>query len=258
MEGITGVTKWEQVNKEKSEYNHYRLYMAEEVNAVIRGAFNAGAGEVVINDSHGSMSNLLLDKLDERGKFISGDHKLYSMMEGIYRGFDAAIFVGYHARRGSDEAVLNHTYTGALFEVKVNGIAMGETGINAALAGHFGIPLVLVSGDDKVTKEAKDLIPDIYTVTVKEGLGQFCALNLHPKQSQKLLEETALKALKNKDKIKPFKLKSPIKFEIIYNRFDNINQLKRRQDLEIVNNRVVKFVRDDYEKAFLTFLSVLM
>lgn len=258
MEGITGIIQWHQVDENKDDYKQCRLYMTEEVNAAIRGAFNAGAKEVVVNDSHGSMSNILPDKLDERAKLISGNHKVYSMMEGIYRGFDAAMFIGYHARRGTPDAVLNHTYTGSIFDVTVNGIKMGETGINGALAGYFGIPLVLVAGDDKVSKEARKLVPNIYTVTVKEGLGQFCALNIHPKRSQKLLEETAEKALRNKDKIKPLKVKPPIKFEVVYHKFDDIHKLRRRSDLEIIDNRIVKFTSNNYQKAFLTFLSVII
>ncbi len=148
MEGIWGVVHANQTSPDSPEYAAARKWMAEDVNAVVAGLFDAGATEVVVNDSHGSQRNILASDLDPRASLISGSPKPLSMMEGIDATFAACIFVGYHAKAGTAAAILDHTISGSVVRaIRVNRIEMPELGLNAAIAGYYGVPVVLISGD---------------------------------------------------------------------------------------------------------------
>jgi len=215
MEGATGVTGWAEVNPNKPQYERFRKFLTGDVNAAVEGAFQAGATEVLINEAHDGMRNILLEEVDPRVRVITGfEGKKLCMMQGIDDSFDAVFLVSYHAKVGTDGAILNHTLTGAIHNFWINGVLVGESGISAALSGHYGVPVVLVTGDDKVAGEARDLLGHVETAVIKEGLDRYSAKCLAPKESGERIKKAAVTALENIGKFKPYKVKAPVKIEV--------------------------------------------
>jgi len=212
MEGITGVVNWEDVSRDGKDYEYFRKIMTKETNAAIEGALAAGATEILVRDSHSTARNLLPEMLNRNAKLLrdwSGGFK--SMMEGIDKTFDAVIFIGYHAKAGTPNAILEHTMSSSnITDVSINGISLPEAGINALIAGYYDVPVVFIAGELAVCQQAKKLIGEIETIAVKEGIGN-AALNLHPEVAREKITEGVKKALLNLRKYKPYKLKPPYK-----------------------------------------------
>ena len=177
MEGIAGVVNSDQTSSSGNDYNLARRWMTEEVNAAIRGALEAGATEIVVNDSHGSMRNIIVSELSPAARLITGSPKPLSMMQGIDDSFDAVIFIGYHAHAGTKDGVLDHTYSGSrIASIRVNGMELGETGLNALIAGWYGVPVVLVAGDSTVCSQAQEKLgKELEVAPVKEAVGRYSA-----------------------------------------------------------------------------------
>jgi D-amino peptidase len=181
MEGIAGISTLQQVWRGSDDFPAARRLMTMEANAAIEGAFEGGATSVVVNDSHGDMYNLLPEELDRRAQLLTGTPKPWSMMQGFGPDFGVALFIGYHAAAGTEAAILDHTYSGRLlYEVRLNGEAIGEAELNAALAGTYGVPVGLVTGDDKACAQAAKRLAGIRTVVVKEAYGRGVARSMHP------------------------------------------------------------------------------
>jgi D-amino peptidase len=196
MEGVSGVVDASQTRMEEREYERARKLMTGEVNAAIEGALLGGATDVVVNDSHGSMRNILIEDLNPAAELISGSPKPFSMMQGIGPEFGAAFFVGYHAGAGTGLSVLDHTYYGrVVYQAMVNGRVLSETGLNAALAGYHGVPVALVTGDKTLCDEARGLLGDVETAAVKEACGRLAAQCLPPSRAQALIRAAGRKAL---------------------------------------------------------------
>ncbi|MEE9465587.1 MAG: M55 family metallopeptidase [Candidatus Neomarinimicrobiota bacterium] len=212
MEGITGVVNWEDVSRDGKDYEYFREIMTKETNAAIEGALEAGATEILVRDSHGSARNILPEMLNRNAKLLrdwSGGFK--SMMEGIDKTFDAVIFIGYHSKAGTPNALLEHTMSSRnITDVSINGISLPEAGINALIGGYYNVPVAFIAGELAVCQQAKKLIGEIETVAVKEGIGN-AALNLHPEVAHEKIREGVKKALLSLKKYKPYKLKSPYK-----------------------------------------------
>ena len=170
MEGISGISGADQLSAEGREYDRSRKLMAEDVNAAIRGARAGGATTILVNDSHGSMRNLRIEDLDPAATLISHNFKRYGMMEGLDESFDAAIFIGYHAKAGSPGGLFAHTGSGNVADVRVNGRSLGEGGLNTLVAGWYGVPVVLVTGDDVAVKQVAETATDAKTVVVKRAI----------------------------------------------------------------------------------------
>jgi D-amino peptidase len=170
MEGISGVNSDNQTSAAGAEYGRARKLMVEDANAAIRGAFDGGATEVVVNDSHGSQRNLLPEDLDPRARLISHSFKRYGMMEGLDETFDAVIFVGYHAKAESPRGLFAHTGSGVLRDLSINGKSVGEGGMNAMLAAWYGVPVVMVTGDDVAVDQQKETAPGVRGVAVKRAI----------------------------------------------------------------------------------------
>ena len=203
MEGISGVAAGRQLRD--AEYGRFRKIMTQDVNAAIEGACLGGADDILVNDAHGNMCNILVEDLDPRARLISGSTKHLLQMEGIDDSFAAALFVGYHAREGSPDGIINHTIMGgAVTEIRLNGRAIGETGINAAVAGSFGVPVVMVSGDDVVCAEACEFLGNPTTVEVKKAHDRFTANLIVPSKAQGMITQGAKEALGRIAEIKPF------------------------------------------------------
>jgi D-amino peptidase len=209
MEGITGVVNWEDVSRTGKDYDRFRRIMTEETDAAIEGAVAAGATEIVVRDSHGSARNILPDLLNRHARLIrdwSGGPK--GMMEGIDESFDAVIFIGYHAKAGTPNALLEHTSSGDVADFSINGISMPEAGYNALIAGYYDVPVVFAAGDRALCEQVEDLLGDVETVAVKEGIGA-AALTLHPEVSHERIRLGVQRALRNLDRFEPFKLDTP-------------------------------------------------
>jgi len=225
MEGITGVVNSEEVSRTGKDYDMFRRLMTLETSAAIEGAVEAGATHIVVRDGHGTARNILPELLDPRALLMrdwSGGPM--SMMEGIDETFDAVIFIGYHAKAGVPNATLEHTKSGsAITDVTINGVSLPEAGINALIAGHFGVPVVFASGDRALCDQVIGLFADIETVAVKEGLGK-AALNHHPEVAGQKIREGVKTSLQNINKYKPYKMQSPYSLvltlkieELVYN-----------------------------------------
>ncbi|HEY9180591.1 MAG TPA: M55 family metallopeptidase, partial [Candidatus Baltobacteraceae bacterium] len=216
MEGTAGVSIWRQCDHTNStEYPVYRRYMSREVAAAVKGAKDAGAGDVLVNDSHGSMANLLWDELPDDVRVISGSRKPKSMMEGVEAGFAGAIFTGYHAKAGHANGVLAHTYVGsAIFDVRINGRSCSEALINAAVAGCYGVPLLMVSGDRAIVDEITETLPWVVGVPVKDGIGNMSANSRSPQAAQQALRAGARAAVESAGRAKLFTFEPPFDLQI--------------------------------------------
>jgi len=257
MEGICGVINWEEVSRDGRDYNLFRKLMTEETNAAIEGALEAGATEIIVRDSHGSARNILPELLNPAAKLIrdwSGGP--LQMMEGIDETFDAVIFIGYHARAGTPDAVLEHTMSGRVYDLKLNGELMPEAGLNAAIAGYFGVPVVLVAGDLAITKQAKELLGEVETVAVKEGIGE-AAKMLHPKKARELIKEKTIFALKNLKKYKPFKLNPPYTMEITFTSEASAHRASFIPGAKRTGPRSVSFTSNDFMEVLKFFVTAL-
>ncbi|ABR50295.1 peptidase M55, D-aminopeptidase [Alkaliphilus metalliredigens QYMF] len=218
IEGIWGVVSRDQADPLGKNYERARKLMTEEINWVVEEAFNAGAKEVVINDSHGRMDNLLIEQLYPRAVLISGSPKPLSMMQGIDQSYDAVIFIGYHPRAGTSEGIFDHTYAGSIVaSVKINGKEVGECGLNAGLAGYFDVPVVLVSGDDKVVAQSKEEIGTIEGVVVKETMARYAAKNCSLEEVKKRYKEAIQRALGHVDQYPLVEYEGEIELELAFN-----------------------------------------
>ena len=210
MEGISGIVAREQVTPGERDYQIGRELMTLEANAAVEGALAAGAKEIVVRDAHAYKSNLLPELLHEAADFVSGTPTPLSMVEGLEAGADALVLVGYHAREGTIGGVLDHTMSSrSVAAIIVNGREFGETALSAMVAGDLGIPTVFLSGDRAACGQARELIPGISTVAVKEGLGRHAARCLNPKRARPLVREGVKKALRS-SKAKPFVVRPPV------------------------------------------------
>ncbi len=256
MEGTAGVCSWMQCDpSNRHEYPIYRRYMSREVRAAIDGARSAGATDVVVNDSHWDMRNVLWDELPDDVRMISGGRKPFSMTEGLRSGFDGAFFTGYHARVGAANGVLAHTYTAdSLYNVRINGVACSEALLNAAMAGMFGIPLLLLSGDRVVVEHVKQYMPWVNGVVVKEGIGHYAADSMTPKAAQDALCDAAARAVRDAAKAKPFTFDSPMTMEIDTARVEHADFIELMPGFTRVDGRTLRFVHDDYRMIFRAFV----
>lgn len=195
MEGISGVNGNDQTSAGQPEYARARKLMAEDANAAIRGAFAGGATEVVVNDSHGSQRNLLPEDLDPRVRLISHSFKRHGMMEGLDETFDAVIFVGYHAKAEAPRGLFAHTGSGVVRDLQVNGVSVGEGGMNAAMAAWYGVAVALVTGDDAAVDEVKAAAPGVRTVAVKRAINTRAVELLPLVEARRLIEDGAKQAV---------------------------------------------------------------
>ena len=215
MEGVAGLIHWDETSEGGADYGLFRRLMTEEANAAVAGALDAGAGEIVVRDAHGSARNILPDLLRPEARLIREWNSPLSMMEGIDKTFDAVVFVGNHARAGTPNAVLKHTMSLSLFDVILNGVRLPEAAWNAAIAGYFDVPVVFLSGDSAVCKQIQEIIGPIETAAVKDAMGPAASM-LHPSKAQDMIRKGVTAALRNLKAYKPYKPSAPYKLEIVF------------------------------------------
>lgn len=238
MEGVAGIVKWAQTSMSTTLYEEGRQLYTEEMNAAVRGAKAAGATEVVVMDCHGaggdrSFNSLIPDQLDPDCEFVVQQH--WTEYTGLLEeGCDAALFVGMHAMAGTPDGVLSHTVSAQAWQsLRFNGVPVGETGINAALCGHWGCPVLLVTGDRAVCREARQLLGDeLTTVEVKEGLGRFSARQKAPRRARELIEAGAKRSLADLTAVKPYDPGQPCQIEIEFTSPDRMVEFKNRKGVE--------------------------
>ena len=213
MEGISGIGTPKMTNGSGKDYALGRELMTEDVNAIVSAIFEFGPAEVVVNDSHGDMQNLLHMRLDERVTYIQGHIKPLGMVQGLDESFDAAIFVGYHARVGTKDGFLAHTGSGSVRGLWLNDVEVGEGGMNAHYAGAHGVPVVMVSGDLTFTRQFRELM-NTRTVVTKEAVGSLVAQLPHPVEVHQRLHATTREALEAITNAQPLEVMEPVTVRI--------------------------------------------
>jgi D-amino peptidase len=260
MEGVTGVTNWDQVTPGHAEYARFRRLMTADVNAAVRGALEAGVDEVVVTDAHWNASNILIEELDPRARLNSGTPSPGSMMQGIGAAIDGVFFVGYHARHGTPNAVLDHTWSSTCVHgVWLNHIPAGEYTMNAALAGHHHVPILLVTGDEAVCNQVAELLGPVKKAVVKRAAGRFSAACLPPESTQQLIHaaaKEAVLALKAGTSPNPFFVQTPIEIEVELQTSDMADQAALMPGIRREGLRMT-FSASDMPQAFSTFRSLI-
>ncbi|HXH96196.1 MAG TPA: M55 family metallopeptidase [Gaiellaceae bacterium] len=259
MEGVAGIVKWGQTGGDSKLYQEGRVLYTEEINAAVRGAKAAGATEIVVMDCHGAggdytFNSLVPDLLDPDCEYVvQSEWTEYTAF--LEEGCDAALFVGMHAMAGSESGVLSHTVSGQAWQnLRFNGTLVGETGINAALCGHFGVPVLLVTGDRAVCEEARALLGDgLTTVEVKTGLGRFSARMKTPQRARALIEDGTRRALADLSAVAPYDPGRPCEIEIDFTSPDRLQEYANRKGVEVVSPRTIVVRGDDWWSAWSGF-----
>ena len=250
LEGVVGAVTGEQLAPGGFEYNRFREFMTAEVNAAITAARAAGATEILVADSHGNGQNLLIEKLPKDVKLIRSWPRPLGMMEGIDSSFDGVIFTGYHASTDNPEGVRAHTFSSArLTSVKINGKVMTEGSWNAAVAGEFGVPVIMIAGDDAAVNEVKALIGNAEGAIVKESISFHSAKSLHPEAAYDLIAEKTSYAVKNIKKYKPYKIKGPLTVSVSFKNYQPSQILSYLKMFKRTDSHTIEFKAKDMIEA---------
>jgi D-amino peptidase len=259
MEGISGIVHGDQTTPGTAEYAAGCAWMSGDVNAAIHGALEAGATEIVVNDSHGSMRNIDPASLHPSAILISGSPKPLSMMQGIDASFAACLFIGYHAKAGTADAILDHTISSSVVRfVKVNGVEMPELGLNAAIAGYYGVPIVFVSGDTAVGRQTAEILGQgVVTVAVKEAYGRLAAKLVPMPEARMRITAGVKEALAKLGGIKPFQMAAPIHFELGYHVSAQADMGAMIPGVKRIDARTLAFTASDYIEGFRTLRAMI-
>jgi D-amino peptidase len=261
MEGVAGIVKWAQVDGAAGDpaYHEARKLYTEEINAAVRGAKTAGATEIVVMDCHGagkhwSFNSLIPEDLDPDCEFVVQE-EWTEYTEFLEHGVDAALFVAMHAKAGTPLGVMSHTVSGQAWrELQFNGVSVGETGINAALCGQWGCPVLLVTGDEAVCREATELLGDgVTTVAVKWGLGRFSARTMTPARAREAIEEGARRALSDLGAVQPYDPGRPCEIRVEFITPDRVVEYRNRRGVEHVDDLTLVSRADDWWTAWSQF-----
>ena len=246
MEGVVGAVTAEQLSPAGFEYQRFREFMTQETNAAIEAAVEAGATEIVVSDSHGNAQNLLIEKLPKNVLLVRGFPRPLVMMQGIDAGFDGAIFLGYHSGTTNPQGVRAHTMSSArLADVRLNNISMSEGGVNAAIAGHFNVPIIMVSGDDAAVKEVTALLGDVEGAVVKWNYGFHSAKTMMPEAAYALIREKVKKAIGRIKQFKPYKLKAPVQLDVRFKNYRPSEVLSYLSIIERTDAHSIRFMGKD-------------
>lgn len=249
MEGISGIVHAEQTAPGAREYDRACTLMIGDVNAAIEGALAGGATSIVVNDSHWSMRNLRIEELHPAADLISGTPKPWSMVQGLNESFDRMFCVGYHAMSGTAGATIDHTFTeNTIYRVSVNGLVVGELGLNALFAGYHNVPVALVTGDQSVAIEARTLLGDVTTVQVKEAYSRTAARCLPLEMSRRMIREGARAAMGRRHT--PLRPKSPITLQVELMKSSQADMAALTPGAERTGARTITFVHEDYSQIY--------
>lgn len=259
MEGIGGVSTWDiQADAKGREYEKFRQLMTQEVNAAVAGAFDAGASEVLVSDSHGDAQNIDVEALDKRARLVRAWPRPLLMMQGIDGSFGAVVLIGYYASEGEFPAVLAHNLASQrIMDIKYNGTTLPDAGLGAAIAGEYGVPVVFLSGDQTIAQEAKRLFGSIETVAVKQPIGFYAAAMMHPEMAQRLIREGVKRGVERRGELKPFRLAHPVKLEVTFKQTVNAEIVSYLPGVERSRGDTIEFTARDMNEAS-RFLSAVM
>jgi len=255
LEGIAGVALEAQTDPAGPAYDDARRWMREDLDAVLGGCAAAGAEAITVCDAHDLGSNLRPDGLPPGVVLASGSGP-HSMLQGIGPGCDAALFVGYHARAGTQAAVLEHTWTYKVFDVAIGGVPLGEFGLGALLAGHFGVPAIYVSGDDKAVAEARALVPGVVGTVVKRGVLRTCAELRPPDEVRREMRADVERALTAPSKPAPL-VWDGAPLRLTFTRVCFCDAAAQAPGVRRVDGRTLEIEADDYERLYAAFLACL-
>jgi D-amino peptidase len=252
IEGIAGVVHGEEGSKGNPEYERARRLMTAEASAVVAGIFDADPdADVSVVDSHGPYRNIIPEELDERATLSRGKPRHFGMMDGIDGCYDLAMFVGVHGSAGAGSSVLSHTFTGHLFDVKVNGVSHGELGLNAAMAGAYGVPVMLVAGDQVVAGDVRDLLGEnVEFVQTKHSRSASAAESVHPNVARRLLREAAARVVNDRPSVAPLQVETPVTVDVTFDRPVYADLAAMLDDVERVDGRTIRYMRDDMPNAY--------
>jgi len=251
MEGISGIAHSEMTSASGAEYERGRKLMVADVNAAIEGAREAGATEFLVNDSHGSMRNIKVEELLAPARLISHNSKPLGMMQGISDEFDAVFFIGYHAMEGQPGLFAHTGSGGTVADISVNGRSMSEGGMNARVAGSYGVPVALATGDDAFVREIRTLLDsDLETVAVKTHIRYRTANLIHPEEARRLIRDGARRAIERLDELQPTRPREPSTVVITYKRSDLADIASVLPTVERTGLYAVQFQVEDYVLAY--------
>lgn len=257
MEGATGVVSWEQVDSKTQEYQRFRHLLMGDIRAAIDGALEAGASDIVVTDGHDTCSNVLIEDLHPKARLNTGSPSPFAMVQSVQDGIDAALFVGYHARSGTANAILDHTWSSVrVVNVWLNGRLVGETGLNGAVCGAFGAPVLLVTGDQAVAAEAQEWIPGIEAAIIKTACGRFTAQCLPPAQTQLLIRSAAKRAVQRflgGQGPEPMRVTQPVTIRIEFANSRMGDTACLLPGASRIEGRVIEFESPDMPTAYLRF-----
>lgn len=262
MEGVTGVVDWAQVMPGQTDYPRFQKLMTADVNAAIRGAFASGATSVSVTDGHNDGRNILIEELDPRASLTSGSPAPLSMVNGVADGVDGVMFVGYHARMGAINGILDHTWSDERVSgLWINDRPFGEVGLNAAVCGHFDVPIIMASGDQTLCAEVIEFFGnEMETAQVKKAVSRMAAECLPPEQTGKLIEESAKRSvlnLKTGKAPKPFKISKPIKMILEFEQSEMADKASYMPHAKRTVDRCVEYIADDMVTIYLAFRTML-
>jgi D-amino peptidase len=259
MEGTAGVVDWDQCVVGGSQYPYYTELLTGEINAAIEGAAQAGATEFLVNDAHSKMANLKPDALAGRASYLSGRYKPMYMMQGLDASFDAVFLVSYHGSMGSSGSVLSHTYFPAAFaEVTINGVVAGEGGVNSLVAGAYGVPIVLVTGDATTAEETGRFCPGIKTAVVKKSITRFSAEALHPAAARDLIRERARSAVEELPAARQAAIDRPVVLGIVFRSSDYCELACRIAGVQRTGDLSASISGEDPLRIYQTFITVVL
>jgi D-amino peptidase len=257
MEGATGVVSWEHVDPKGPEYLRFRHLLTADVNAAIEGAVEAGVDDIQVSDGHWNSGNVLIEELHPKARLNTGTSSPFSMVQNVQYGVDAVFLVGYHARVGTANAILDHTWSSVrVSNLWINGRVAGETGLNASACGAFGAPVLLVTGDQSVAIEAREWIPGVETAVVKIAAGRVCAQCLPPAVTGPLIRESAGRAVRRHlagSGPKPLLQSCPVFIRIEFMTSQMADMASLFPDSARLDGRTIEFSSPDMASAYRSF-----
>lgn len=246
IEGITGVVSWDETETNKPDYSYFRKLMAQEINVAIEALLEKGVTDILVRDAHGNARNILPTDLHPKAKLVRNwSTGPMSMMDGLDRDYDAVLFIGYHAKAGTPNAPLKHTYSSRIYDLSVNSVSLPEAGWNALIAGYLNVPLLFCSGDKALCEQVKLLMPWTVTVSVKEGIGTAC-ISLHPDEAHRRIQEGVLNAVDARKNCKPYHLPSPYTMTIKFIDESLAWKAQWYPGASLLDERTVVFKNEDF------------
>lgn len=256
MEGVAGISVWDQVNGGAPLYEEGRRLYTNEINAAVRGCKRAGVDEIVVVDGHGAggpwnFKSLIPELLESGAEYVLG-YPWARYVKPLQDGCDAALFVGAHAMAGTYDGILNHTVSSqAWYNAHINGTLVGESGIIAAICGDFDTPCIFVAGDEATCREVTALIgPQVVTAPVKVGLGRYTARHLPAVDACALIEGRVYSALTARDWPAPLKFSAPVEFSVELATPDRSTDFQGKPGVEVINPRLVASRADTFWQAW--------